>query len=209
MTLIDDQQIVVWEEVQQTVGTFARLSSVEIARVVLNARAVAQFLNHLHVVLHALLDALCLDGVAHLVEVIHLLHQVVLNLPYGDVRLFLRCHEKVGGVELVVLKRCQAQECLAVNLLYAVYLVIPKGNTQYGLAIRHGNVYSVTLHAEVTALQVEVITYVECCYQLSQQHVTVQPLSALQHDDTFRECHGTAHAVDATHRRYYHHVAPS
>ena len=74
------------------------MATVEIARVVLNARAVTQFLDHLHVILHTLLDALGLDGVAHLLEESYLLDQVVLNLANGDVGLLLGSHEEVGGI---------------------------------------------------------------------------------------------------------------
>ena len=98
MTLVYHHQIVVGEEVQQTVRSFSCLSAVKVARIVLNARAVAQFLDHLHVIFHAFLDALRLDGVAHFLEESHLFHQVILNVPDGDVRLFLGGHKQVGGV---------------------------------------------------------------------------------------------------------------
>ena len=64
MTLVDNQQIVFREEVEQAIGPFSCLAPVEVAAIVLNARAMPQFLDHLHIVLHPFLDALCLDAVA-------------------------------------------------------------------------------------------------------------------------------------------------
>ena len=77
----------------------------------------AQFLNHFHVILHALLDALRLDGVALLVEEVNLLHQVVLDFAYGYFGLFLGSDEEVGRIDLVFVERSEAVETDRVNLL--------------------------------------------------------------------------------------------
>ena len=57
VALVDDHQEILGEEVQQTVGTRAWLAAIKIARVVLNAAAMAQFANHLNVVGDALVEA--------------------------------------------------------------------------------------------------------------------------------------------------------
>ena len=98
MALVDKHKVVFREEVEQAVGAFARVAPVEIARVVLYARAMAELLYHLHVVFHPLLDALGLDGVAQLGEIGHLLCKVVLYVAYGDVGLLLGGHEQVGRI---------------------------------------------------------------------------------------------------------------
>ena len=133
VALVDEEQIVVGEEVEQTVRPFARLPAVEVATVVLDARTVAQFLDHLHVVLHALLDPLRLDAVAHLLEEGNLLHQVVLDVVDGDVRLLLRGHEEVGGVEAVVLESGDAVVGHTVQFLDGVDLIVPECDAQHHL----------------------------------------------------------------------------
>ena len=74
MALVNHHQIVVGEEVEQAVRTLASLTAVEIAGIVLDARTMAQLLNHLHIILHAFLDALSLDGVAEFFEEGNLFH---------------------------------------------------------------------------------------------------------------------------------------
>ena len=101
MTFVHHQQKVLGEEVEQAIGTFARLPAVEIPRIVLYARAVAQFLNHFHVIFHPLLDALCPDGIAQVPEELFALHQVVLYHAYGMLGLLLRGDKKVGRIQFV------------------------------------------------------------------------------------------------------------
>ena len=81
------------------------MSAVEISGIVLNSRAVAQFLDHLHIVLHTLLDALRLDSIAYALEIILLFHQVVLNHADGTFLLLLRGDEEVGRINLVDIER--------------------------------------------------------------------------------------------------------
>ena len=166
MTLVDDHQVVFREEIQQAVGPFARLAPIEIAAVVLDARAMPQLLDHLHIILHALLDALRLDAVAQLLEIGHLLHQVVLDLTDGDVGLLLRGHKEVGGIELVFFEACQTVEGHRIHLLEGVDLIIPEGHAQHHLTIRHRDVHGVALHTEVATLQIHVVAHVESGYQI-------------------------------------------
>ena len=65
----------------------------------------AQFLDHLHIVFHTLLDALRLDSIAYALEIILLFHQVVLNHSDGTFLLFLRGNEEVGRINLVDIER--------------------------------------------------------------------------------------------------------
>ena len=117
-----------------------------------------QFLNHLHIVLHALLDTLGLDGVALFLEEGHLFHQVVLNQSDGHVCLFLSGGKEVGGVELIFLKRGQSRHVHAVQLFYGVYLVVPEGDAQNSLRIGHCYIHRIALHAKASTLQFQVVT---------------------------------------------------
>ena len=95
MTLVDDQQKVVREEVQETVRPLTSMSAVKVTGIVLDTRAMAQFLDHLHVVLHTLLDALRLDLITQILEELHLLDEIVLNIVNGPFGLFLGGHEEI------------------------------------------------------------------------------------------------------------------
>ena len=161
MTLVDEEQIVIREEVEQAIRSFASLSPIEVATVVLDAWAVAQFLDHLHIIFHTFLDTLSLDRVAHFLEESHLLHQIVLDLTDGDVRLFLWGHKEVGRIEAVFLKLRQSVEGNGIHFLDGINLVIPESHTQHDLAIGHRNVYRIPLHTEVASLQIKVVPDVE------------------------------------------------
>ena len=197
MALVHHQQEVFREEIQQAVWPFARLSAVEISRIVLDARTVTQLLDHLHVVFHTLLDALRLDSVAYTLEELLLLHQVVLNHADGAFLLFLRGYEEVGRINLVGFERSQTVIGHRIHLLDAVYLVVPPADSQYVVAVSHEDVHGFSLHTEVAALQFDVVSYVECIHQLAQEFVAVQRLSLLDFDDVFLHRHRSAHTVDA------------
>ena len=196
VALVDKEQEVVGEEVQQAVGALAGLAAVEIARVVLDARTVAQLLDHLHVVLHALLDALRLDLVAHLLEEGHLLHQIVLDVVDGAVGLLLSGHKEVGGVDLIVGIAPHAIHRHGVELLDGIDLVVPEGDAQDDVVVGHKDVDGVALDAEVAALQREVVAHIERLHQFSQQSVAVDVLALANLDDILREGVGAAHAID-------------
>ena len=89
MALVDDHKIVLGEEVEQTIWSFSRFPAVEVSRVVLDTRAMSEFLNHLHVIFHAFLNSVRLDVVALFLEELNLLHKVVLYVADGNVGLFL------------------------------------------------------------------------------------------------------------------------
>ena len=142
-------------------------------------------------------------------EVVHLSHQVVLYLAYGQVGLLLGGHEEIGGVELVFGKASLVLQRDGVELLDAVYLIVPEGDAQHHLVVGHVDVDGVALHTEVATLQGEVVAGVERGHELAQQHVAVDVLSLMQLDDVLLECHGRPHAVDARHRAHHHHVSPA
>ena len=160
VALVDNHQIVVGEEVEQAVRAFASLSAVEVTAVVLDARAMAQLLNHLHIILHTFLYPLGLDGVTGFLEESYLFYQVVLYLPDGDIGLFLCGHEEVGRIELILLESCQTIERYCVDLFQRVYLVIPESHTEHHLAISHSDVYCVALHTEAASLEVDIVSYI-------------------------------------------------
>ena len=83
MTFVDKEKIVVGKEVEQTIRSLTGLTTVEVTAVVLYARAVTQFLDHLHVVLHTFLYTLCFYRVALFLKESNLLHEIVLDVVNG------------------------------------------------------------------------------------------------------------------------------
>ena len=161
----------------------------------------AQFLDHLHIVFHTLLDALRLDSIAYALEIILLFHQVVLNHADGTFLLLLRGDEEVCRIDLVDIERGEAMVGEGIHLLNAINLIIPPGNAQHVVAVSHVDVYGFALHSEVATLQVDVVSHVECIHQFSEELVSVNPLPLLNPDDVLLHRHRSAHTVDARNGR--------
>ena len=68
VALVDNEQKILGEVVQKAEWTRTCSTTIKVSRVVLNAWAVAKLLNHLKVVLHALLYTLCLGWTPLLLE---------------------------------------------------------------------------------------------------------------------------------------------
>ena len=160
MTLVDNHEEVLWEKVEKAVRAFASLTTIEITTVVLNARTMSQLLNHLHVVFHTLLNALSLDTVANLSEIINLFHKVVLNHSYGTFLLFLGSNKQISRVNFVGTERSYSMERVGINFLNRINLIVPPGNAQHIIAICKENVNSVAFHAEGTTFQFDVVAYI-------------------------------------------------
>ena len=207
MALVDDDKHVFREEIEQAVGTLARLAAVEIARIVLDARAVAKLLYHLHVVLHALLYALRPQRVAHLLIVCDALAEVVLNLAYCDVGLLFRGDEDVGRKNLILGEAVKTLQRDSVKLFDALYRVAPHRDAQDALAVCHRDVYGVAFHAETAAFERHVVASVEGFDKTAQQLVAVDVCVAAQRDDRTFHRRRAAHAVDARHGSHHDDVA--
>ena len=64
MRLVDERDVVIGEVVQKRIRRGASRAPVEVARIVLDARGVAELAHHLQVVLGALLEAVRLQDLA-------------------------------------------------------------------------------------------------------------------------------------------------
>ena len=208
MALVDNHEVVFREEIQQAVGALSGLAAVEVAAVVLYARAVTELLYHLDIIFHTLLDALGLYGIANLLEVVDLLYEVVLNVADGRLGLLLRRNEEVGRINLIFLKRFNPMKINRIDFLYAVNLIVPPTDPQHIVAVGHCYVDRLTLHAEIAALQVNIITDIEGIDKTAQKLVAVYLLSPLQFYDTRLHGHGTAHTIYTRHRRYHNDILP-
>ena len=197
MALIYHQKEVFREEIEQAVWAFSFVSAIEISRIVLDARTVSQLLDHLHIVFHTLLDALCLDAIAYALEEFFLLHQVVLYHSDGDFLLLLAGYKKVGRINLIFFEGGESVIGEGIYLLDAVYLVIPPGYSQHIVAVRHEDIYRFSLYAEIAALQFDVVSYIEGIYQFPEKFISVELLSPVNLDDVFLHSYWSTHTIDA------------
>ena len=97
MAFIDDQQRVVRQIVEQTRRRLPRLPARQIARIVLDAGAVADLLHHFHVEHGALLEPLRLQQLAGVTQVRESHTQILADLVDGTDQALPRGHVVRSG----------------------------------------------------------------------------------------------------------------
>ena len=128
MALVYDQEKIFGEKVEQAERPRACFAPVEVARIVFDARAVAEFAYHLDVVLYALLEALRLERLPLQFKFGNLRHEVVLNLSDGLFLRFLGSKEEIGRVDFIILERVGSPSREGIDFLDAVDFLYLNGN---------------------------------------------------------------------------------
>ena len=129
VALVDDEEEVIREVVEEAEGALTRLTTIEVAGVVLDPRAVAQLADHLQVIGRALVEALGFEGTAFVLQLLYTLTEVDVDLPDGGVDLLLRRDEEVRGVDDEARHRPVFSTALWVEGSDALDLVVPEGHT--------------------------------------------------------------------------------
>ena len=135
MTFVDNEEEVLWKEVEQAVRAFAWFASVEVARIVFDARAMSEFANHFKVVRDTRLEEVLLGIVSQLFVKFKSSMKVVLNLSDGFELSLLGCHEEVGRIDLVFGHGANGEVGESIDFLYGVDFSPGKVDTDYLLVV--------------------------------------------------------------------------
>ncbi len=160
VALVDDAQEVAREVVDEGVGRLAGRTPVHMARIVLDARAEAHGLQHLEVVVRAHLQALRLEQLAFVVELLQAVAQFVADGADGAVHLRARrdvVRRRPHGKRVV---RVEDLARDAVDFGYLLDLVAPEVDADGVVGIGREHVERVAAHAERAALQLVVVAVV-------------------------------------------------
>ena len=206
VALVDDGEKILGEIVEQAEGAGTRFAAVEVARVVLDARAVAYLANHLHVVGHPLVEPLGLELLPDRFEKLHLLAQVYLYLADGLVDALFGRHEQVGREYLVGIEGACAAARSRVDGAYRLNLLAPELDAHDGVVVGQVDVDRVAFHPEVAPVELHLVARVERVDQMSQQPVAPDVVAHLHLDHVAVEVLGVADAVEARHRRDHNHI---
>ena len=207
VALVNDSQEIFREIVEQTEGSCPRFTSVEISRVVFDAVAMADLLDHLQVIGHALAESLGLENLAILTEELDLIAEVYRYLVNRRLRTLLCGHEDVGGVYVELLELRENDAGLWIDCLDFLNLITPEHNPQLNILERELDVDRVTLDTELTRTEFDLSAVVERVDQTSQKCVSRNLLAELDVHDALGEVVRVAHTVDAGDRRYDHDIA--
>ena len=206
--LIDDGEEVLGEIVQQGRRRRAGRAAVDVARVVLDAGAETNLLNHLQVVFGAHAQALGLQQLAAVLQVLQPLRQLRLDVLHGAGHA-LRAGHVVGSREdahlIDALEHVTGERVDVVQLIH----VVTKELDAHGTLLISGNdVYGIALDTEGAAGKAHVVALVLNVYQQAQEAVAVNLLTLLQYHGAVKVGLWRAQAVDAGHRGDHDDVAP-
>ena len=205
--LVHDAQHVLGEVVDERVGGLAGGTAVEVARVVLDARAEPHGLQRLEVVVGALLEPLCLEELACLLELLAAGALLLVDGGEGAVEL--------GALGHVVRRRpdgdgVEGVEHLARHLVHLadlLHLVAEEADAHGVLGVGREHVNHVAAHAEGAPVQVVVVAVVEDVDERVHEVVAVQRRVLAHVGGHARIVLGAADAVDAAHGGHDDHVA--
>ena len=170
VALVHDKQKILREIVDERVRRTSRRTPRQHARIVLDARAETDLLQHFNVVAGALRDALCLDQLAVFLEVFYALFQFFLQILDGFLQLFL-------GRDIVARRKnsnmpqfTERNAGQRVNTADAVHLITEKLDTDNILIrVYRPDFHRVTAHAEAVALERNVVALILNVYQSTDE----------------------------------------
>ena len=209
MALIDHQEEIIREIIQQRCRGRARRPAGQHGRVVLDALAHAHLLQHLHVVVGALLDALGLQQLALLGEFLDLLLHLCADLFQSLLHL-LRPDNVVAGREdghmahhIFMLARQGVKFNDAVDLVAKE--LYPDGVL---VVVGQMNVHRIPFYAEFVPDEVHIIALILQLDQSAAKYITLHLHTGAQADDHAAVVNGVTQRVDAGYRCHNDDIAP-
>ena len=197
MALVYEGDEVLGEIVDKAERPLPLAASVEVAGVVLDARAIAHLLVHLEVVLHPLLEAFRFEFPALLREYLHLFHEIVLNLRHGCGAALLGGDEIVGRVYAYLVQILDVRPGHRVDQAQRVYLVPEELDPHRLVGTAQIDIDSVAPHTEGAALELGLSAVVEALDQTVQQSGQAAGLASSDRDRLRVEVLRIADAVEA------------
>ena len=209
MALVHDQQEVFREIVDQRKRRGTRFAAREHARIVFNAAAKADLLQHLDVIPRALCDALRLDQLAVFLEVSDARVELLLQIADRGLQLVLGRDIVARRKDRGVPQLAQRDAGQRVDAADAVDLVAEELDAHHVLVrIDRPDLDRVPAHAEAVALEHHIVALILDVDQAADKGLAADLGAGPQRDDHFLIVDRVAQRVDAGHGRDDDHVPP-
>ena len=169
MALINECYEILRKIIYKTERAHTLRPAVKITRIILDSRTISHLLDELQVILHPLLQTLCFQMLAYLIEILALGHHVVLDLADGLCTALFRSHKVAGriyGNLLEFLHECTSQRINQRNL---IDLITEKLDSYRMVSISDEYINGITLDSERTSLELCLRTAIQCVHQLIKQ----------------------------------------
>ena len=179
--LIYHQQKILGEIIYQRKRRLTGLTSRKMARIIFDAGAVAHLLHHLQIIISALLQTLCLQQPAMLIQLIKALVQLLANIIHSAFKILTTRNIVARRENCYMIALRQNLACQHIKFHNAVNLVIEHFNAHSLFTVgRRNNLNHITAHTEGTALEINIITIVLNLHQLMQNLLAVDNLPQAQ-----------------------------
>ena len=208
MALVDDQQVIFRKVIQQTERTRPLFPAVQVARIVLDSRAITQLLDHLQVVLYALLEALRLHHPARLLEKTDAFAQIELDLPDGPVGTLPGRYEHVGGENGHRIEFFEYLPAPGIDTVDLFDLVVEHRNPVHRIAVSRHDVDHFALHAERSALELRFGTGIESVHEGIKNLLAAGSLACRQLHARSVEIFRISDTVKTRHARNHDDIPP-
>ena len=201
MRLVHEDDEVVGEVVDKRERVRALRPPLEVARVVLDARAEAELLQHLEVVLRALPQPVRLEHLPLRVELRHLLLELGADLVHCPLDRRRRRDVLRRRPDDEVLERREHLAGERVEVRDRLHLVTEERDAVSRLRIRGLHLHHVTLHPEAATAEHRVVADVLALDELAERGIAVVRLPHLEDQHALLPLLRRAEAVDAGDRR--------
>ena len=203
MRLVDEGDEVVREVVQHGVRRGPDGPPIDVPRVVLDAGAVPQYLEHFQVVHGALFDTLGFQQLAHALEILHPLVQFGLDIHDGPLHIARRGHVMLGRIHHRGVQLGQLVAGDRMHHLDAVQVVAPQFQSQRLLVVAGPDFQRIALGPEPARREFYVVALVLHGHQPLQNGVSAYRLAHLQDQVQRAVLLRVAQAVDAAHAGHH------
>ena len=207
VAFIHDQQPVVREIINQTFGRCARLSTRQMPGVILHALAVTHLVEHLKVVLGALLQPLRLQQFAFAIETIQPISEFRTDRLNRIVQAIFRSDEVLRRINVDVLQALQNLSGGGVHVADRLHLITKQLNPNQPIVVGRTNLQHVALHPETTPGDFRVVTAVLVVHQLPQLTTDIHRCPHFELHCCLEVFTGNPQAVDAADRGHHDHIA--
>ena len=209
VALVHDKQKILREIVDERVRRTSRRTPRQHARIVLDARAETDLLQHFNVVAGALRDTLRLDQLAVFLKVFYALFQFFFEVLDGFLQLFLGCNVVARRKNSNMPQFTERNAGQRVNTADAVHLITEKLDTDNILVrVYRPDFHRVAAHAEAVALERNVVALVLNVYQSVDELLAAHLHARTDGNDHALVVDRVAERVNARNRGHDDNIAP-
>ena len=207
MAFIHDQQPIIGEIINQTFGGRARLSARQMSGVVLNPIAVPDLVEHLQVVLGALLQPLRFQQFAFAVQKLKPLSEFRPDRLNRIVQAVFRRHKVLRRVDVHLLKALQNLPGGGVHIADRLHLITKQLNSHQAVVVGRADLEHIPLHPKTAPGNFGVVSAVLVVHQLAQLTTNVQGGSHFKLHRRLEVFTRNPQAINAADRGHHDHIA--